>query len=115
MKKETTITFIASECGEFHSMGESVECVLLKDAFKYYQRYKQRSPQMQPSLEFSLHNTDDPLYNNGQYPLATGAYGKEMLAFVPYYEQHPLVQKAVKELEKLEEKQRKKKRQSMER
>jgi len=115
MKKETTITFIVSECGEFHSMGESVECVLLKDAFKYYQRYKHRSPQMQPSLEFSLHNADDPLYNNGQYPLATGAYGKEMLAFVPYYEQHPLVQKAVKELEKLEEKQRKKKRQSMER
>ena len=36
MKKETTITFIVSECGEFHSMGESVECVLLKDAFKYY-------------------------------------------------------------------------------
>lgn len=59
-------------------------------------------------LEFSLHNVDDPLYNNMQYPLATDKYGKEMLAFVPYYEYHPLVQKVVKELEKLEERQRKK-------
>ena len=26
MKEETTITFLASECGEFHGMGECIEC-----------------------------------------------------------------------------------------
>ena len=30
MKEETTITFLASECGEFHGMGECIECTSLK-------------------------------------------------------------------------------------
>ena len=30
-------------------------------------------------LEFSLHHADDPLYNEGEYPLATGEKGKELL------------------------------------
>ena len=29
MKEETTITFFASECGEFHGMGECIECTSL--------------------------------------------------------------------------------------
>ena len=75
MKEETTITFLASECGEFHGMGECIECTSLKEAFRHYQRFCKRSPQMVPSLEFSLHHADDPLYNEGEYPLATGERG----------------------------------------
>ena len=56
MKEETTITFLASECGEFHGMGECIECTSLKEAFRHYQRFCKRSPQMVPSLEFSLHH-----------------------------------------------------------
>ena len=67
-----------------------------------YRRFCKRSPQMVPSLEFSLHHADDPLYNEGEYPLATGERGKELLSCVPYYANHPLVQEAVKELEKLQ-------------
>ena len=103
MKEETTITFLASECGEFHEMGECIECTSLKEAFRHYQRFCKRSPQMVPSLEFSLHHADDPLYNEGEYPLATREKGKELLSYVPYYANHPLVQEAVRELEKLEE------------
>ena len=66
MKEETTITFLASECGEFHEMGECIECTSLKEAFRHYQRFCKRSPQMVPSLEFSLHHADDPLYNEGE-------------------------------------------------
>lgn len=115
--KETTITFIAAECGEFHRLGESVECESLKDAFLYYQRFRKRSPQMIPSLEFCLHNASDPLYSEGEYPLITGEEGKEMLSLVPYYENHPLVQEAVKELERLEaqHKEKKSRRRGMER
>ena len=98
MKEETTITFLASECGEFHEMGECIECTSLV-----------------PSLEFSLHHADDPLYNEGEYPLATREKGKELLSYVPYYANHPLVQEAVRELEKLEEQQKRQKKQSMER
>ena len=66
-------------------------------------------------LEFSLHHADDPLYNEGEYPLATGEKGKELLSYVPYYANHPLVQEAVRELEKLEEQQKRQKKQSRER
>ena len=76
MKEETAITFLAAECGEFHGMGECIECTSLKEAFRHYQRFCKRSPQMLPSLEFSLHHAEDPLYNEGEYPLATGEKGK---------------------------------------
>ena len=110
-----TLTFLASECGEFHGMGECIECTSLKEAFRHYQRFCKRSPQMVPSLEFSLHHADDPLYNEGEYPLATGEKGKELLSYVPYYANHPLVQEAVRELEKLEEQKKRQKKQSRER
>ena len=32
MKEETTITFLAAECGEFHGMGECIECTSLKES-----------------------------------------------------------------------------------
>ena len=50
-----------------------------------------------------------------KYPLATGERGKELLSCVPYYANHPLVQEAVKELEKLEEQQKRQKKPGMER
>lgn len=53
MREETTITFLASECGELHGMGECIECTSLKEAFRHYRRFCKRSPQMVPSLEFS--------------------------------------------------------------
>lgn len=115
MKEETTITFFASECGEFPGMGERIESTYLKEAFRHYQRFCKRSPQMLPSLEFSLHHAEDPLYNEGEYPLATGKKGKELLACVPYYANHPLVQEAVRELEQLESQQKKSKKRGRER
>ena len=105
MKEETTITFFASECGEFHGMGECIECTSLKEAFRHYQRFCKRS----------LHHADDPLYNEGEYPLATGEKGKELLSYVPYYANHPLVQEAVRELEQLESQQKKTKKRGRER
>ena len=110
-----TITFLAAECGEFHGMGECIECTSLKEAFRHYQRFCKRSPQMLPSLEFSLHHAEDPLYNEGEYPLVTGEKGKELLSYVPYYANHPLVQEAVRELEQLESQQKKAKKRGRER
>lgn len=115
MKEETTITFFASECGEFPGKGERIECTSLKKAFGHYQRFCKRSPHMIPSLEFSLHHADDPLYSEGEYPLATGERGRELLSCVPYYANHPLVQEAVRELEQLESQQKKSKKRGRER
>lgn len=47
--------------------------------------------------------------------IQTGERGKELLSCVPYYANHPLVQEAVKELEKLEEQQKRQKKPGMER
>lgn len=101
MTQKTTITFLAAECGEFHNLGQCVECETLKEAYRIYQRFLKKSPQMCPSLEFSLHHADDPLYSDLEYPLC-------MAADVSYFEQHPLVQEAVKGLQQLEETQTKK-------
>lgn len=109
------IMILAAECGEFHGMGECIECTSLKEAFRHYQRFCKRSPQMLPSLEFSLHHAEDPLYNEGEYPLVTGEKGKELLSYVPYYANHPLVQEAVRELEQLESQQKKAKKRGRER
>ena len=43
------------------------------------------------SPDFSLHHTDNPLYDEGEYPLETGELGRELLSAVPYYSNHPLV------------------------
>ena len=88
MKEETAITFLAAECGEFHGMGECIECTSLKEAFRHYQRFCKRSPQMLPSLEFSLHHAEDPLYNEGEYPLATGRREK---SYYPMFPTMPII------------------------
>lgn len=103
MEQKTTITFQAAECGEFHNLGQYVECETLKEAYRTYQRFLKTSPQMGPSLEFTLHHADDPLYSELGYPLCMRGMGH-----VPYFEQHPLVQEAVRELHQLEEAQMKK-------
>lgn len=48
MKEKTTITFLAAECGEFHGMGECIECTSLKEAFRHYQRFLQTFPSDAP-------------------------------------------------------------------
>ena len=49
------------------------------------------------------------------FQLATGEKGKELLSYVPYYANHPLVQEAVRELEQLESQQKKLKKRGRER
>ena len=116
MKEETTIyLFCIRVRGVPWEWGNVSNVHTLKEAFRHYQRFCKRSPQMLPSLEFSLHHADDPLYNEGEYPLATGEKGKELLSYVPYYANHPLVQEAVRELEQLESQQKKTKKRGRER
>lgn len=107
-EQKTSITFQVAECGEFHNLGQYVECETLKEAYQTYQRFLKTSPQMGPSLEFMLHHADNPLYSDLGYPLCMRGIGHEFFTDVPYFEQHSLVQKAVKELHQLEETQAKK-------
>ena len=53
MKEETTITFLASECGEFHEMGECIECTSFKRSVTGITRdFASVTPQMVPLWSF---------------------------------------------------------------
>ena len=89
-KEEVTITFYAAECGEFHDFGEYTKCKTLEEAYKKYQKYCKTSANMCPAIELSSKDRGD-------------------LELVPYYNEHPLVNEAIRQLEKLQKQQEKKK------
>ena len=97
-KEEVTITFYAAECGEFHDLGEYTKCRTLEEAYKKYQKYCRTSANMCPAIEFSIH---DPV------PLSSKDRGD--LELVPYYNEHPLVNEAIRQVEQLQKQQEKKK------
>lgn len=94
-KEEVTITFYAAECGEFHDLGEYTKCRTLEEAYKKYQKYCRTSANMCPAIEFSIHDPES-IYSDMEYPL-------------PYYNEHPLVNEAIRQVEQLQKQQEKKK------
>ena len=66
---------------------------------------------MVPSLEFSCTMQTILCITRENIHWLQGGEGKELLSYVPYYANHPLVQEAVRELEQLESQQKKHKKQ----
>lgn len=96
-KEEVTITFYAAECGEFHDLGEYTKCRTLEEAYKKYQKYCRTSANMCPAIEFSIHDPESIYSDMGD------------LELVPYYNEHPLVNEAIRQVEQLQKQQEKKK------
>ena len=107
-KEEVTITFYAAECGEFHDFGEYTKCRTLEEAYKKYQKYCRTSANMCPAIEFSIHDPDS-IYSDMEYPLPLSSKDGGDLELVPYYNEHPLVNEAIRQLEQLQKQQEKKK------
>lgn len=107
-KEEVTITFYAAECGEFHDLGEYTKCRTLEEAYKKYRKYCRTSANMCPAIEFSIHDPDS-IYSDMEYPLPLSSKDRGDLELVPYYNEHPLVNEAIRQLEKLQKQQEKKK------
>ena len=97
-KEEVTITFYAAECGEFHDLGE----------YTKYQKYCKTSANMCPAIEFSIHDPES-IYSDMEYPLPLSSKDRGDLELVPYYNEHPLVNEAIRQLEQLQKQQEKKK------
>ena len=95
-KEEVTITFYAAECGEFHDLGEYTKCRTLEEAYKKYQKYCRTSANMCQAIEFSIHDPES-------------IYSDMDLELVPYYNEHPLVNEAIRQVEQLQKQQEKKK------
>ena len=107
-KEEVTITFYAAECGEFHDLGEYTKCRTLEEAYKKYQKYCRTSANMCPAIEFSIHDPES-IYSDMEYPLPLSSKDRGDLELVPYYNEHPLVNEAIRQVEQLQKQQEKKK------
>ena len=107
-KEEVTITFYAAECGEFHDFGEYTKCRTLEEAYKKYQKYCRTSANMCPAIEFSIHDPES-IYSDMEYPLPLSSKDRGDLELVPYYNEHPLVNETIRQLEQLQKQQEKKK------
>ena len=107
-KEEVTITFYAAECGEFHDLGEYTKCRTLEEAYKKYQKYCRTSANMCPAIEFSIHDPES-IYSDMEYPLPLSSKDRGDLELVPYYNEHPLVNEAIRQEEQLQKQQEKKK------
>ena len=106
--EEVTITFYAAECGEFHDLGEYTKCRTLEEAYKKYQKYCRTSANMCPAIEFSIHDPES-IYSDMEYPLPLSSKDRGDLELVPYYNEHPLVNEAIRQVEQLQKQQEKKK------
>ena len=100
-KEEVTITFYAAECGEFHDLGEYTKCRTLEEAYKKYQKYCRTSANMCPAIEFSIHDPDS-IYSDMEYTLPLSSKDRGDLELVPYYNEHPLVNEAIRQVEQLQ-------------
>ena len=104
--QEPRISFYAAECMEFPSMGEYYENLTLEEAVEKYKTIPEDRIHGIKGIGFCLE--DGSIYD-GEYELMSGGkISKDLIDLVPHYKESPLVQKAMRDLERiLAEKQRK--------
>lgn len=103
--QEPQISFYAAECMEFLSMGEYYENLTLEEAVEKYKTIPADRIHGIKGIGFCL--KDGSIYD-GEYELMSGGkISKDLIDLVPHYKESPLVQKAMRDLERiLAEKQR---------
>lgn len=103
--QESKISFYAAECMEFPSMGEYYENLTLEEAVEKYKTIPEDRIHGIKGIGFCLE--DGSIYD-GEYELMSGwKISKDLIDLVPHYKESPLVQKAMRDLERiLSEKQR---------
>lgn len=103
--QEPQISFYAAECMEFPSMGEYYENLTLEEAVEKYKTIPEDRIHGIKGIGFCLE--DGSIYD-GEYELMSGGkISRDLIDLVPHYKESPLVQKAMRDLERiLAEKQR---------
>ena len=103
--QEPQISFYAAECMEFPSMGEYYENLTLEEAVEKYKTIPEDRIHGIKGIGFCLE--DGSIYD-GEYELMSGGkISKDLIDLVSHYKESPLVQKAMRDLERiLAEKQR---------
>lgn len=97
--QEPQISFYAAECMEFPSMGEYYENLTLEEAVEKYKTIPEDRIHGIKGIGFCLE--DGSIYD-GEYELMSGGkISKDLIDLVPHYKESPLVQKAMRDLERI--------------
>lgn len=96
-ERTSTITFYVAECLEFPVLGEYHEGLTLEEAIDLYEKIPSNRINGIKGIGFNLQ--DDSIYA-GQYELFSGdRVLREGIEVVDHYQNHPLVQQAMKKLD----------------
>lgn len=99
-KETASICFYAAGCMEFEDFAECYEGLTLAQAVDVYKKIRKRNAYNIPGIGFELQDPSIPEYSGMHWPLLQGdQIDRESIGLIPAYANHPLVQKAVKELE----------------
>lgn len=96
---EPTIRFYVAECMEFPVLGEYHDNLTLEEAYKLYQAIPAERLNGIKGIGFRLEDGSD---YDGDYELMRGdVISRDLIALVPHYQESPLVQKAITDLDTL--------------
>lgn len=98
-KVDAKITFYVAECMEFPVLGEYHDNMTLQEAVALYEKIPSERMNGVKGIGFCLE--DGSIYD-GEYELMSGdKISRDLIDLVPYYKDHPLVQRAISDLEEI--------------
>ena len=99
-QETASIRFYTAGCMEFEDYSECYENLTLTQAVDMYKKIRKQNACNIPGIGFELQDPAIPDYSGIHWPLLVAdQIDKESIDMIPVYANHPLVQKAVKELE----------------
>lgn len=98
-RPEPSISFFVAECMEYPVLGEYHDNLTLDEAFSRYQAIPDERRNGIKGIGFRL---EDGSGYDGDYELMRGgAISRDLIALVPHYQESPLMQKAITDLDAL--------------
>ena len=96
VSKEESLRYYVAECMEFPNLGEYHDNLSLEEAVRIYQEIPAERMNGIKGIGFELKDGSD---YEGPFPILTGqTIDLDIIQAIDYYRDHPMVQKAVKEL-----------------
>lgn len=99
-QKKPSITFFAAECMEFPDHWDMYDNLTLKEAVEAYKKIVKKNTSCGPGIGFVLHDPRYPDYSDIHWGLYEGRICHMQIDLIKVYKEHPLVQQAVREMEK---------------
>ena len=99
-QETASIRFYTAGCMEFENFSECYEDLTLAQAVDIYKKIRKRNACNIPGIGFELQDPAIPDYSGIHWPLLVAdQIDREAIEMIPAYAKHPLVHKAVQELE----------------